>query len=243
MQAQLFPKLSERKLVGELMDDPNLDVTEHLRALEGLQRINRVTRTTQKLWQAIKQASQQHKKPISVTDVACGGGDVLIEIGRRAAKCKIDVQLTGLDISKVAIKQTLINAKESGLCVQALEFDILSDKPLPKSDIVLSSLFLHHLENEDAIFALKKMKEATNNELLISDLLRTRFGHLVAWFGTRILSRSPIVHTDGPLSVESAFSLDEIRSLCNQAGLNNAMVRKFFPERLLVSWKLDVSDS
>src|SRR5438093_515405 len=79
-------------------------------------------------------------------------------------------------------------------------------EPLPSEyDAVVSSLFLHHLTEEQAIELLRRMGTA-GQMVLVNDLVRSRTGYLLAWMGTRLLSRSEVVHFDGPRSVEGAFT-------------------------------------
>jgi len=54
--------------------------------------------------------------------------------------------------------------------------------------------------------------------------------------GCRLLSRSPIVHFDGPVSVQGAFRMDEALDLAARAGLDGATIRRSWPERFLLSW-------
>ena len=64
-----------------------------------------------------------------------------------------------------------------------------------------------------------------------------RLGYALAWLVTRLLSRSPIVHTDGPLSVAGAFTMAEARALAERAGLSGAQVGWRWPWRFLLSWR------
>ncbi len=72
--------------------------------------------------------------------------------------------------------------------------------------------------------------------VLINDLARTGAGYLLAWAGCRVLSRSPVVHHDGPASVASAFTPDEALELAREAGLAGATVARRWPERFLLAW-------
>ena len=47
-------------------------------------------------------------------------------------------------------------------------------------------------------------------QVVISDLRRSRSGFVIAWIGTRLLSRSPVVHYDGPVSVRAAWTIREL---------------------------------
>ena len=84
------------------------------------------------------------------------------------------------------------------------------------------------------------MAAATLDQLLVHDLIRSRLDLLLTWIGTRLLSRSAIVHIDGPLSVGGAFQLDEVAHLATAAGLAGAQISRFWPERFLLSWSRDV---
>src|SRR5262249_1666656 len=103
-------------------------------------------------------------------------------------------------------------------------------------DILLCSLFLHHLEESQAIDLLKRMATATGRMILINDLVRGPFGFSLAYVGTRVLSRSPIVHADGPQSVAAAFTVQEMRQLAERAGLEHATVARRWPFRMLLEW-------
>ena len=84
-------------------------------------------------------------------------------------------------------------------------------------DLVYSSLFLHHLSDDEAAAFLKRLGGA-GRAVLVQDLLRTRLGYLLALVAGRVLTRSPVVKEDGPRSVKAAFSLDEVRDLTSKLG-------------------------
>ena len=44
--------------------------------------------------------------------------------------------------------------------------------------------------------------QIARRRVLVSDLRRSRLGWWLAWVGTRILTMSPMVHFDGPVSVD-----------------------------------------
>ncbi len=104
-------------------------------------------------------------------------------------------------------------------------------------DIITSSLFLHHLETPQAIDLLQRMGQAAGTMVLINDLIRSRLGYVLALIGTRVFSRSPIVHVDGPLSVRAAFTVCEARQLAEQAGLQGASIGWRWPFRFLLEWR------
>ncbi len=223
------------------MDDPNLDPALHRQALRGLKRINWVTNSIRAVWQEIKTLSKSYSSssPLSILDVACGSGDSLIQIGKLAKAADFDVRLTGMDISPVAIASTSLNARKANVELATIESDALSEQPLPQHDVVFCSLFLHHLDDSQALLLLRKMKSGGKHLVLVSDLLRSWSGYLLAVAGTRLLSRSRIVHIDGPRSVEAAFTEGEFQKLCGEAEMANGAVRGFWPQRFLFRWEPD----
>jgi len=223
------------------MDDPNLDPALHRQALRGLKRINWVTNSIRAVWQEIKTLSKSYSSssPLSILDVACGSGDSLIRIGKLAKAADFDVRLTGMDISPVAIASTSLNAMKANVELATIESDALSEQPFPQHDVVFCSLFLHHLDDSQALLLLRKMRSGGKHLVLVSDLLRSWSGYLLAVAGTRLLSRSRIVHIDGPRSVEAAFTESEFQKLCGEAEMANGAVRGFWPQRFLFRWEPD----
>ena len=220
----------------EWMDQPGLDAVEHARALRGLCRINRVSRSDAIVWPAIlRLATGNGAAPARVLDLACGGGDVAIALARRAARWGLEVQIAGCDVSPVAVRIARAAAAEGRVPVRFFERDALAD-PIPEGyDVVMCSLFLHHLGDDQAVRLLSKMAGAAHRLILVNDLLRSRLGYGLAWAGCRLLSRSPIVHHDGPVSVRSAFTLAEVRDLARRADLDRVCLTRHWPRRFLLS--------
>jgi SAM-dependent methyltransferase len=145
--------------------------------------------------------------------------------------------LTGVDASSTAVAYARANAERAAAPVEFAMLDVLHD-PLPAGfDVVTTSLFLHHLDDMQAVALLEKMGRAAQRLVLVNDLARCRLGYLAAWLGTRVLSRSPIVHVDGPRSVEAAFTLAEAQQLAEAAGLHGASVAWRWPWRFLLTWE------
>ena len=231
--------LSTRDRQPELMDDPSLDSVQHRHALQGLSRANRFSRSTAMLWPAIRAVAQQvGGRPVRILDIASGGGDVVLGLATKAGRSRIDVEITGCDISPLAVEVATELAQRRGFRnVRFLAEDAIHGMLAGPYDIVMCSLFLHHLPEDDARVLLRRMQELATHRVLVNDLRRTRCGYALAWAGCRLLTRSPIVHTDGPLSVRAAFSIDEVRQLAEESGLNGATITTHWPQRFLLDWR------
>lgn len=236
-----FATLADRNRQPELMDQPGLDEGLHAHALRSLSRINAVSRTSAMIWGPIKKLARECPlaRPLRILDVACGGGDVVQGLAQRATRAGIAAHVDGCDINEVAIAHAREAAGQTGISnVGFFQHDALST-PLPEGyDVVTCSLFLHHLENDDAGAMLKAMAQAASRMVVASDLQRTRLGYALACIVCQLLTRSPIVHVDGPLSVAAAFTIEEARDLAARSGLTGALtISSCFPERFLLVWR------
>jgi hypothetical protein len=72
---------------------------------------------------------------------------------------------------------------------------------------------------------------------VVSDLVRSRTGLVLAILGTTFLARSRVARVDGPLSVRAARTPAEYRALADRAGLAQAVIHRTWPERVLVEWR------
>ncbi len=223
----------------ELMDQPGLEPAEHVRALQGLGRINVLSRAGSVHWPPIERLARlkaTDNRPLRVLDLATGGGGTPITLARRAAAKGLNVQIDGCDISPQAIHYAQERAAAHGVGVRFFVLDALREELPSDYDILCCSLFLHHLSETDAIALLSRMAAAAQSLVLIDDLVRSRWGYLLALTGCHVMSGSRIVHVDGPTSVAAAFTPSEALSLAERAGLQGASLTRHWPQRFLLTW-------
>lgn len=234
--------LRQRHLQPEIMDGPGLDAEEHHHALNGIARINWISSSDGILWPPIRDLCRERQKagdnrPIRILDVATGGGDVPVGVWKRGKKKGFSLEVAGCDFSPLAIEHAKDTAKRAGADVSFFQVDLLNE-PIPTGyDVITCSLFLHHLNEEQALLVLGKMRAAAGSLALVNDLARGWRGWWAAYLGSRILTRSPMVHVDAVLSVEGSFTPDEALAVAQKAGWNGATVRRRFPFRFLLSWR------
>ena len=229
--------LHQRSIEEELMDDPAIHAERFIGSLRGLHRVNRATGSPRILWPVIlTTANKISDRPLRVLDVACGGGDNIIDLSRRAQRAGLEVQFHGSDVSPLAIEHAQSRVDTASVDAHFFVHDAVT-KPIPDEyDIIMCSLFLHHLNEDDALSFLRKAAEAAQHTLAIHDLVRQRSGYWLAWFGTRALLCNDVCHHDGPLSVSKAFTLEEMSKLASDAGLENGSLEPRFPGRFLWVW-------
>jgi SAM-dependent methyltransferase len=221
----------------EVMDQPDLDERRHRHALRGLARLNSLAGVPASVWPALLPLLRQGDAPSRLLDVAAGAGDNAIRLWKKARRNGLRLEVAGCDISPTAIKHARENAAAAGAEIEFFTCDVLTE-PLPDGfDIVVNSLFLHHLDEEPAEEFLRRAGAAARKMLLVSDLRRCVPGLVAAWAAARLLTRSPVVHTDAPLSVRAAFTIPEAEILAARAGLRGASIRRAWPFRFLLTWR------
>jgi SAM-dependent methyltransferase len=231
--------LAERNRQPEWMDQIGIDAAAHDQALNGLRRINAVSGAVGSLFTPLQALAMErnHSQPLRILDLACGGGDNSLALAERCRKAALAVQVDGCDLSPQAVAIASGHAADRGLNVRFFQADALKD-PLPLDyDVMVCSLFLHHLDDAAAVDLLRRMGQSSRHLVLVNDLIRSPLGYGLAWVGCRLLSRSPIVHFDGPVSVQGSFRMDEVLDLAARAGLGGARVQRSWPERYLLSWR------
>jgi SAM-dependent methyltransferase len=219
------------------MDSPDLDEGCHRRALDALGRINRWSGCAPRLWAEVRPAASrpQGEGPLRILDVACGGGDVALRLERLARRDGVAVRLHGCDASAVAVARAREQAAVAGSTARFSRLDVLRE-PLPAADVVYSTLFLHHLDEQDAERLLAAMAAAARRMVVVQDLDRSIAGLGLAVLGVYLLTRSSVARVDGPRSVRAAYRPREALALARRAGLQ-ARVRRCWPQRYSLVWE------
>ncbi len=171
-----------------------------------------------------------------VLDVATGAGDVPLALCALAARQGLNLQFTAIDISPHAIAYAKKRAGASGDSIEFHQCDVRRDEfPRADYDIVMCSLFLHHLDDDQAVMLLRKMREAARRLVIVCDLRRCSRGLWLTRVASRVLTRSPVVHADGPRSVRAAFTIEEARCAAQRAGWRDVQTKPVWPFRFLLS--------
>lgn len=228
-----------RVLVGELMDDPALDPTEHAHALRGLARLNAMSRAPSVLCPILRREAARLDRPLTIVDIATGSADVPVALLTRAKRDGVRFDITACDISPVALEHARDRAHAANVKLLTRQLDILKDDA-PQADVLICSLFLHHLTDEQVHLVLGKMSAAARRLVLISDLRRGPWGTTLAAVIPRLVTRSHVVHVDGLRSARAALSVGEVRAMTRGiADGKGWSVGRAFPARMLIRWSQD----
>lgn len=227
--------MKHRHRIPEIMDDPELSDALHLEALHGLQRINRWTGNAGVVWKPIRSLFQTlNKQQLSILDVATGAGDVPVAIRRLSIAAGIRVDIEACDISPRAVDVAQRNSAAKQTDIRCFQMDVLKQDFRRDYDVVVCATFLHHLSEEQAILVLRKMLRVAKHQVVVVDLVRSRLNWWQVWLASHTLSRSKVVHFDGPQSVRAAFTVAEVTSLARAAGWEDFDIREVWPCRFVL---------
>lgn len=231
------PDFRHRAQLDELMDGPCS--RDELRAcLSDLARTNRWTlayRPVLRWLDGYAAAAQARTEPLRILDVACGYGDALRRIDQWAKARRVAVELTGLDLNPDA---TAIAAEASPASsrIQWVNADVFAYAPSTPVDLVVSSLFTHHLAEDDIIRFLQWMEKHASLGWLINDLSRSASPYYLFRAFSALARLHRFVRHDGPVSIARSFVQEDWRRICTAAGLgdHDIAIESFWPARLCV---------
>jgi ubiquinone/menaquinone biosynthesis C-methylase UbiE len=212
----MFSKFSQRSKQSELMDDLKRPDREFDQAYRELEVINRRLGGIRAIERVLP-----NRSGLLMLDVAAGGCDV-----SEALLKKREARIVTLDINPKGFRFARRSWPVIGDAM---------DLPFPDRtfDVVMASLFFHHLSNDQCVQALANMWRVSQKLVIVNDLHR----HPVAYFSIRMLaqqfSKSAMVRHDGPVSVLRAFKPHELLQFAKRAGIP-ARVHRSFPLRLVL---------
>src|SRR5205814_6390570 len=137
-----------------------------------------------------------------------GSGDVPRAILRWATNRHLDVRVTGIDLHAKTIHEATAIPDPRLHFVQG---DALN---LPFADgsfdYAITSLFLHHLDEDQIVRVLSEMNRVSRRCIIAGDLIRTKRAYF--WITLFTLLSNPMVRHDGRASVAQALTRPEILS-------------------------------
>lgn len=229
------PDFNRRAQTPELMDGDDVDFETFRGCLADLAKVNVLTlayRPTLAFLDRLRREGRWPRdRPLEILDVGSGYGDMLRVIGRWAARRKLEVRLTGLDRNPGSARAAeQVGGSEDIRWVTEDLFDYRSG-----ADVVLSSLFAHHLDDASLIRFVEWQESSARIGWFINDLLRHPFSYHGFGLLANLMRWHPFVRHDGPVSISRAFTPKDWGYILAMAGAREAKVEPWFPFRLCVS--------
>lgn len=229
MMMCLVPK---RRYGPELIDLPpeSYSQAEFAGNLEDLRKVNRFLanyHATLKYFSSLVQAiAKSSAKPIRVLDVATGSADIPVAIVKWARKQGIRIEVTAIDNNPIAVRE----AAAFTLGYPEITVAVADGFSLPfeegSYDIVLCAKTLHHFSEEDTVRLLQEIGRVAASGYIVMDLRRSWVAWALISTLARLFTRNSFTRHDGPMSVLRSYTVPELDTLAERAGLAGSRVAK-----------------
>lgn len=226
-----------RKVDGvEWMDRPSLPEAELWEDLANLEWLNRYgggrRAVLRHLGRLVRRAGLAR---LHILDVGTGAGDIPRAIVEWARSRGLPVRVVAVERHPQILRYARAAcAPYPEIFVEAADALALPFRPR-SFDIALAGLLLHHLAPPDAVALLRRLDDLARHGVVVHDLVRSRRAYAGTWLAVRLLSRNRFTRTDGPLSVQRAYTVAELAALAKEAGLAGArIVRQAFFRAVLI---------
>ena len=216
----------ERSSEKEILDDFNLKDNGLSQNLKELERVNTLLggyAPVLAMLEGIKPELQ--KRPlVRITDVGCGGGDVLRRVHHWCQKNRINARLPGLDGNPHVVEL----ARDFSHTYSGIDWQVVNvfspEFGDQTADVLMFNLFLHHFQEEEIVALLKKCRRGCRF-LIINDLQRSRLAYQLFRLASRIFRFSYISRHDGKLSIRKSFTKGDWVRMLQEAGISRYRIK------------------
>jgi 2-polyprenyl-3-methyl-5-hydroxy-6-metoxy-1,4-benzoquinol methylase len=220
-----MPDFSQRSADIEMMDDLNCSGAIVDQTLVEIETINKLLGGNDVTISSLEQIPLESNAVVTLADLGCGGGDMLKRIRRWSQRYNMNLKLIGIDANPNIIDFARRNTSPEEQ-IEYYTLDIFSDEfKKHKFDIVVGTLFFHHFRNEQLIVFFQQLRLQVTHAIIINDIHRHWFAYYSIRILTRLLSKSPMVKFDAPLSVLRAFKKEELQNILDTAGFRNYTIK------------------
>jgi ubiquinone/menaquinone biosynthesis C-methylase UbiE len=236
----MFERFRQRSYELENIDKGTYTPEEYEGCLVELQRVNEWLGDAKALrGSLLKEIEHRDLRSFSILDVGAGSGELLRVTAQWARESGRTASLVGLELNQRSAQAILAESLEFPEISAVQSNGLVLPFPDAAFDFVISSLTLHHFDNEGAAGVLREMGRVARRGIFVIDLHRNAMAYFFYTTLGRIILHNRLLREDGALSILKSFTPDELEKLGSQAGLHNVVVEKHFPSRLVLSGRLN----
>lgn len=227
---------SPRSYQSEQLDNLELDGPVLRETLKELAFINRLFGSTRAIRSGVqKLIDGSPQKKWRIVDLGCGGGDILIDLALWAQQKEIEATFIGIDGNPASIRHAESLSGDLATIDWQTE-DILSpDFQIPPCDLVISSHFLYHLEEQQLTEFIIRQSRFSTKGWVISELIRNKWAPFGFHLVCRMMGLSSLTRLDGILAIERALKPSEWRKILNLTGTKFSIKKKWiFRQQIII---------
>lgn len=234
----LFSRFKSRSHEPERIDTGDYTLAEYETYLREIAFINRYLGDRRALRKTLlADIAADDLRCFSVLDVGAGSGELLRSVSEFAENTGRSVFSVGLDLNETSTK-TIAADSAAFNSIFAIRGDALR---LPfcdgAFDYAMCSLFMHHLNDEQIVAALREMSRVSRRGIHVIDLHRHPAAYVLYKLFCIAFRISPLVRQDGSLSILKGFTPEELSELSALSDLELGKIERIAPFRITVSLK------
>lgn len=182
----------------------------------------------------LKEIERQGLQSFSILDIGAGSGELLRVAAQWARETDRAASLVGLELNERSARAILDESAEFLEISSVQASGLVLPFPDRSVDYVISSLTLHHFDDEGAVGILREMGRVAARGVFVIDLHRNPMAYFFYTTVGHLILHNRLLREDGALSILKSFKLHELERLGHDAGLANVTVEKHFPSRLVL---------
>ena len=216
---------AERSAETELMDTEPVGLEEFRACLRDLAAVNTVTLARIPTLAWLKRATRNMRPGdrLSLIDVGFGYGDLLRAIYNWCLARGFEPDLMGVDLNPWSTASAR-DATPPHMSIDYRTGDVFAFTAERPVHFVVSSLFTHHLSDQDAAAFVAWMERTATRGWFINDVHRHRVSFHAFRFLARLAGWHRFVQHDGPVSIARGFRRVDWERLVEAVGIDPAGV-------------------
>lgn len=231
----MFDRFQHRSYELENIDKGTYTPAEYEGCIVELQRVNQWLGDSKALRNTLlKEIERQGLQSFSILDIGAGSGELLRVAAQWARATNRRASLVGLELNERSAR-SILDESDGFPEVSSVQASGLR-LPFPNHsvDYVMSSLTLHHFDDQGAVEILREMGRVAARGVFVIDLHRNPVAYFFYTTVGHLILHNRLLREDGALSILKSFKPNELEKLGHEAGLGNVTVEKHFPSRLVL---------
>ena len=214
--------MKHRSNAAEWMDDLEMEGEQLLSTLKTLAKINARLGGDAVSLKGVKKLikSSTSKAGLHLIDLGCGEGSQLRHLANYSRRHKLNWKFTGVDANAACIafaQERSVDYPE----ITYLKADVF-EWNMPKCDIVLATLFMHHFDDEQIMLIIEKANAEVALGWVVNDLHRSSIAYGLFWALGLFIRNEMIMH-DGLLSIKKGFKIEELEHMSNSLKMQSTI--------------------
>ena len=222
--------MNRRSSELEILDNPDMPPEELLASLNFMRQVNQMLGGMRAVIDTF--ARWDLPSEFTVLDIGCGGGDIAFGLARWAASRGKHAKITAIDLNPLCLAYAEQNFSSPD--IRHLQHSAFELESLGSFDYIISSMFFHHLKDDEIVALLSNIKKQAKRGFLVNDLYRGYLNYAGAWL-LGVFSGRPVVFNDAKLSVARAFRQKDFEQYREQAQIPDARIECKPVFRILLS--------